>query len=381
MKDTENELLGALASSLFDSSMSTLPLSDGAKAEALEQAVYSLVSRDEMALQIVAQNLRIAWEQQELVNMLNARDIPFAVLKGFSASIYYPEPMMRALGDVDIIVEPKNFLTAFSHMQASGYIPDPEDHDGRHICFRKNSVVIELHQRFASLNSTHADAQLDNWIYEAIPKVNTVRIGDFSFPILQEPLNGLILLAHVSQHLENGLGIRQIIDWVMYVAHELPDGKWLEFQNLTEPLGLTNLAKITARFGQLYLGLPQEDHSWCIDVDDSVCEALLNYVFQCGNFGHKAGMSNTVTMVFSHGSGIIGFFRNLQKRGERNWKAYQKCCLLKPFCWLYQLFRYVRLGLRRDKAFSNLKKDYEASKERNALTKAIGATRLAEKEI
>lgn len=51
---------------------------------------------------------------------------------------------------------------------------------------------------------------------------------------------------------------------------------------------------------------------------DKLATALLEYCFNCGNFGAKLGQDNTVTMIMSHGKGVGGFFRNLQKRGEGN---------------------------------------------------------------
>ena len=380
MTTTQKELLDALAVSLFGDAKATT-LSDEAREEALAQTVYPFVSEDETAMQFITNNLRVAWQQQELTETMRDGGIPFVVLKGLAAAMYYPEPVTRTLGDVDIIVAPQDFANTCSVLLAAGYTTtDPLEGEARHVHFYKNDVLVELHRRYALLNSQTAIDLLDSWIFEAIPQAVIATVDEWNFPILPEPLNGLTLLAHISQHLEEGLGLRQLVDWVIYVSRELPDENWLEFQNLTDQLGLTRLAKIAARFGQLYLGLPEQNHRWCMDVDEALCEAMAEYAFECGNFGQKAGTSNTVAMVLSHGHGVKGFFRNLQHRGEANWKAYQKHHVLKPFCWIYQALRYARFGLRRDNALVNLKKDYASGKKRNDLMKALGATRLVERE-
>lgn len=378
MTTTQTELLGSLASTLFGNAKAVL-LSPEAKEEALAQAVYPLVSQDLTTIQIVANNVRLAWQQQEFCKTLQAAGLPFVTLKGLAASMYYPEPLTRTLGDIDLIVAPRDFSRACALLLADGYkTADSLEGNERHVHFEKDGVLVELHRRYAVLNTPAANELLDSWIYEAIPQAVTAAVDEWRFPALPEPLNGLTLLAHISQHLEEGLGLRQLIDWVVYVARELPDEKWPAVRAMTDRLGLTDLARFTARFGQLYLGLPEEEHRWCVGVDESLCEALADYVFECGNFGQKAGTSNTVAMVLSHGHGVKGFFRNLQHRGEANWKAYQRHHALKPFCWIYQGLRYARLGLRRENALSNLRKDYAAGKSRNALMKALGATRLAE---
>lgn len=296
----------------------------------------------------------------------------------------------------------------------------------RHIHFHRNGVVIELHHTYAILNSEAEDDLLDGWIYQAIThpvyaKVINGRIvvgeGDVfpdqtatenrtaeravigydslssltepvstppesvstasgTFPILPEPINGLTLLAHISQHLEDGLGLRQIVDWVMYVDKQLRDDAWPQFREKTDLLGLTKLAKVTARLGQMYLGL-DNNIIWCKGGDDTLATELLEYIFECGNFGQKAPMSNTVTYVLSHGKGLTGFFRNLQKRGEGNWMAYQWHHALKPFCWIYQAGRYASRGLKNGHTLSALGRDWSSSRKRNRLIEALGATQLA----
>ena len=380
MTEAQKELLAALSAALFENSPPK-SLSEEARGEAKAQAVYSLVCSDRQTMQIVTKNLNIAWQQKMLINLLDGAGIPFVVLKGFAAAMYYPDPMLRQLGDIDLIVTPEAFNKAYALMAANGYTsPDPMEGNGRHVHFSKDGIMIELHRSYAVLNTSAAEKMLDGWIFDAIAQAVTARAGEWSFPALPEPLNGLTLLSHISQHLEGGLGLRQLIDWAMYVSRKLSDEEWPAFQRMTDPLGLTQLAITAARLGQLYLGLTEQEHRWCMDTDDSLCEALLEYAFECGNFGQKMGTSNTVTMVLSHGSGVRGFFRNLQLRGESNWEAYQKHHWLKPFCWLYQASRYARFGLKRENALSNLKKDYAASKKRNALMTALGATRLVVRE-
>ena len=188
--------------------------------------------------------------------------------------------------------------------------------------------------------------------------------------MLADPLNGLTLLAHISKHLEAGLGLRQIIDWVMYVNKELHDDAWPAFCGKADQLGLMKLAKVTARLGQLYLGLPEENISWCKEADDELCAELLDYVFECGNFGRKLGANNKVTSVFSKGKTFRSFFIDLQHSGEGTWKAYQKHPCLKPFAWIYQSFRLASRGLK-NLTLSDLKKDYAASKKRNQLMEKL----------
>ena len=43
-----------------------------------------------------------------------------------------------------------------------------------------------------------------------------------------------------------------------------------------------------------------------------------------------------------------------------------------PFAWIYQGFRYVSRGIKRDSAVSKLKEEYAAARKRNEMFDALG---------
>ena len=371
MTTQQLDFLDALSKSLNNSVVAFDP---ALLQEARDQAVYALMSDDADASCIVAANTRLAWTQEELVKILDG--IPYVILKGTAAAMYYPEPIRRTLGDIDVLVSPDDIQHAFQALENAGY--DTSDSlyaDNRHLHFHQGEVTIELHRSFAVLQTKEQELLLDDWIISAIPLAAQGNYEGFSFPMLPDPLNGLVLLAHINQHLEGGLGFRQILDWLMYVKQRLSDVNWPTFREKTDQLGLTTLAKATARLGQLYLGMNKEI-TWCRDVRDEVVEDLLEYLFECGNFGSKDPVNNTVTMVLSHGWGVKAFFRNLQARGVRNWTLLKRMPWLKPFAWVYQMERYTVLGIKKScvRDFGN---NVVTSKRRNKLLDELEAKRTA----
>lgn len=339
-------------------------LNEEACQEAKAQSVYPLICTDSLAMKYISNNVRLMWEQQQLANVFGG--IPYVILKGSCAAIYYPQPIRRALGDIDILVDPKHFNSAQGRLEKAGYLKS--DSDDRHIHYRHNDVTIELHKRFATLNTAKQEELLDEWLY--FGKHTVGKIGKYSFPMPADDLNGLVLLTHINQHLEEGLGLRQILDWLMYVKHSLPDDRWLSFKEKTDTLGLTLLAKTIAKFGQEYLKLNQEI-TWCLDADDKTVEKLVDYIIECGDFGRKDAPNNTVIMIMSHGRGVWGIFKNLQERGLKNWKSVQRHNWLRPFAWIYQLCRYVTKGLQK-KGIKSLRDNIKASNKRNMLLDELG---------
>ena len=366
----QTELLTALRDSLTGKTFSTLP--DAVINEAKHQTVLPLICTDIEAYPVIASNVQLMWEQQQLSRVLS--NIPYMILKGSCASIYYPVPLRRTLGDIDVLVRPEYFNMAYRAFEKAGYITkDPLNGEDRHVHFYHGTTVIELHRRYAILQSYKQEILLDNWLFQETPIIG--KMGRYTFPMPDNELNGLVLLAHINQHLEGGLGLRHLVDWVMYVKACLPDEKWDAFRQKSDQLGLTTIAKVVAKFGQMYLGV-NGDYKWCSDANENTVERLLNYIFEWGNFGHKNDRNNTVVMIMSHGRGVKGFFKNLQRQGSINWKRLEKQPYLRPAAWIYQFGRYIWLGIKSTR-LRDFFKNYRASRLRNQLMDELGATRVA----
>ena len=120
---------------------------------------------------------------------------------------------------------------------------------------------------------------------------------------------------------------------------------------------------------QIYLGLP-ETINWCKDADEELCKELIQLLFISGNFGIKNGKGTSVEYV-STSIKRHGLFKWLQYAGESNWKAYKKHKWLKPFCWIYQIFRYASKGFKSGRNSKQLSDDLNRSNRRFTLLKEL----------
>ena len=290
--------------------------------------------------------------------------VPYIILKGTSAARYYPYPEYRALGDIDIITKREDFDKALQMLLDHGYtITKVID---REIELEKNNIPVELHRYFASLHDPQKAKYMDDLIIENINPSH----------ILPDEINGLVLLEHISQHLEKGLGLRQIIDWMMFVDECLPDNRWSEFQKYVSAIGLEQLAIVATKMCELYLGLPHRE--WCNQADECLCTQLMDYIMVCGNFGNSRSQSiGTGENVFYYFNAPKTFLHLLQERGLVNWKATKKWAFLRPFAWIYQMIRYATRGLNREDAFPELMKEYKAAKQRNKMFEVLGVGQSA----
>lgn len=359
----------AVKQELADQAVLTLPI------DALIAAAQTPAEKQECS-RIVAENLRtfhnIMLEQEELNTVL--ADVPFVVLKGASAAMYYPIPEYRQMGDIDIIVAPKDFDRAVVMLDRRGY----ERTNGleRHIGFRTSEgIEIELHRLFASGMNDEQNAILDQLIYSAIEKREFVDVCGYSVPVLPTLGNGLVLLAHINQHLSSGLGLRQIVDWMMYVEKCLPDDCWnASFGSLSDAIGMKTLAETTTLLCKRYLGL--NGVTWCDNADEALADELLAYLFDKGNFGRKQEFYSNKTVEVMHSlNNPKQFFDYLVAGGMLHWEAARKYRILKPLAPFYQIGHLVRKGLSRKTSLSALGMELKQSQREADFLDRLGVTR------
>lgn len=322
---------------------------------------------------------KIMTEQSKIFQLLNEANIDTVVLKGAAAAIYYPNPSLRCMGDIDIIVNQKDFEKAFHILCESGYTNiDTLDHYDRHICFKsKKGIEIELHNYFSTSRNKKQNEILDRFVFKGISNAETKKIGKNEFKMLPKLENGLVLLSHINQHLSSGLGLRQIIDWMCYVEKNLDNEFWKnEFSKAADSIGMKTLAKATTAMCKKYLDL-NSDITWADDLDNmEICDELMEYILNHGNFGRKeAASTNTVSVLRAMKNPFKGI-AYLQKTGCYTWKALKKHKWLKPFAWIYQIFRWINHGKKGGVTLSSAKESAIKEQNETNLMKKLGITKI-----
>ncbi len=290
--------------------------------------------------------------------------VPYVILKGTSVAKYYPYPELRTMGDIDIMTRREDFNIACKQLMENGYMMLKDIYKEAELT--RDGVKIDIHRQFASLNNPDHVKYLDDLI---IANINPNHE-------LPDYINGLVLIDHINQHLEGGLGLRQIIDWMMFVDKCLPDEKATEFLTEARKIGLDKLAVVCTRMCEIYLGLPMRE--WCAKAEVKLCEQLMEYVMACGNFGNKKQSDADISEnAFTYARSLKAGINLLQRQGLKNWKAAREHKVLRPLAWIYQLNRYIFKGLNREKAASKIRAEYTAAKRKTALFDALGVKTAA----
>ncbi|MBR4711023.1 MAG: nucleotidyltransferase family protein [Clostridia bacterium] len=292
--------------------------------------------------------------------------VPYVILKGTAAAQYYPHPEYRNMGDIDIMTSHEDNETACGMMLKGGYHEDTNAVDqylNRHREFRGQYALVEVHSYYALRDKKEEVKALDDLI------IDNIRPNH----LLPDLVNGLTLIEHINHHMESGLGLRQIIDWMMFVDRCLPDSEWPAFEAMARVTGHVELSVVVTRMCELYLGLSR--HSWCSHVDTGLCADLMEYILSCGNFGRKIEQESLTSQFLLSSPTMKAKIITLKQRGVISWKAAQKYPILRPVAWVYQGGRYLVKGLTRKNAFSKIRAEYASSKKRNRLFNSIGVAR------
>lgn len=322
---------------------------------------------------------RLMKAQDSVLAEFRQAGIPVAVLKGATAAANYPQPKSRSMGDIDLIVPPADFDRAFALLERLGWENDaPLEINPRHAGFRKaDCPEIELHRYFSTCTDKRQADFLDQAIYDAIPRAEWTDVEGFSVPVLPPLENGLVLLAHVNQHLGSGLGLRQILDWQMFVAAYLTDELWEhEFRHTAQQIGMEKLAVTTTRLCRTYLGL-QTSATWFDGADAQLADDLLRYIMHKGNMGRKMERGTQATRIVMHGfRSPAALVRYLYTGGRSHWAPARKHAWLAPAACIYQIGHVIRKGLARNVSMGELVNDARSAQEEVDLLKRLEVTRM-----
>jgi hypothetical protein len=151
---------------------------------------------------------------------------PIALKGAWLAWHAYPNPALRPLRDLDLLLTPETVIPAFKHLVAQGYTP-PEATEftledavrlDKHMppLTSPRGITIELHQRLWEIDGRmdHAAPHAD----EAAIRARAIRIGTISYPHPADMLAHLVIHAVYDHRLDCGPLLLPDIAYLLSVA-------------------------------------------------------------------------------------------------------------------------------------------------------------------
>lgn len=315
---------------------------------------------------LFARNVQIISAHTVLHSLMSKADIPYTILKGYASAMYYPDGMLRSMGDVDFLIDEANLGKASEILISKGFSMSHENHD-YHRVFQKGIVRLEMHTEPSGVPDGESGELIREYLSDTIEKAQLVNSEFGAMMVPSVFHHGLIILIHTAHHLTSGgVGLRHLCDWAVFV-NALSDKEFCEiFEEKLKNAGLWNFACVLTKIASEYLGC--EEKEWANDADLNLCEEIIKDIFAAGNFGQKDEKRSQESLLISGGkkkkkSIISQLFASMNSIVYQKWGITRKLKFLLPIGWLFFGGRYlIRMAMGKRPKIHPIEAKTEAEK-------------------
>ena len=348
-----------------------------AKAQSVFPIVYSAISEKcdlskfmPLYYSMLSQNIQVIEEHKNIHKLLSENNIPYVFLKGCASARYYPDPLLRTMGDVDLLILPQDTEKADKLLTSNGFkkFADSENEE-IHIAYKSESgVICELHRKINGIPKNEVGQKIYRYLSDIIE--NSVLV-DNEFICPNDFHHGLILLLHTASHLtKEGVGLRHLCDWAVFVEKFSEQEFCGTFKNALKEIGLWKFACVLTACCVKYLGC--EPKEWTGAVSETLIDGIIEDIFAGGNFGKKdysryqqiKYISDSKNHEISKSHPVLQVFKNLISKAKSK-KLVKKNIIFLPLGCAWVSFNYLLLIFTGKRKLDSKKAIEDARKRKN----------------
>lgn len=233
----------------------------------LEHVVDYKVPKD-IVLTFVASSLQLEQRNKamnvfaaKLIEVMRGVDIYTLIVKGQGIAQCYERPLLRACGDVDLLLSESNYNKAIQFLSPFASSIDKEDIKAKHYSMIIDSWTVELHGKLGTglwreITTTISEVQNEVFCGGA---VRSWMNGNTQIFLPRADEDVVFVFTHILQHFFNGgIGLRQICDWcrLLWVFRDSINRELLESR--LKKMKVMTEWKVFASLGVNVLGMPME---------------------------------------------------------------------------------------------------------------------------
>ncbi len=386
----EQILLDLLANSLFDAgreiecdgvkwplvwheayvqAVTLLAFSGSTPENCNEQFLYKMRSKLQSDVRGV---IHVNKEHLRLHKIMTEAEIPYVILKGVASAAYYPDPILRAMGDVDFLVDEMDVERACKVLEENGLTRNPKEHE-KHIVYFDETGNFEMHTTPAGVPKGAEGDNVRELLKDIIKDSKELKT-DFGTVIVPSDFHhGLVILLHTCCHFTSeGIGLRQLCDWATYISHFTDQEFCLLFEEKLKSVGLWRFAQILTQVCTECLGLAKR--SFTGDYAPEIINDFTADIFKSGNLGQKNATA-VQESVLVHSDTNKSFLGNVISSVNEivyfYWGFTRKFKILLPLGWLFFGGRYIIRSLMGKRPKISVKKLKDRTDARNSLYEEI----------
>ncbi len=210
--------------------------------------------------------------------------VPLALMKGSVIQKCYPEPFLRSMGDIDVIIHTEDRKKTDAVLKGAGYKKIVDNHAVW--TYGKDSIQFEIHDHMFYEHLTN-DVDYREYFDRIWDHVYCEK-GTDNIYIPEENFHFLYLITHLAKHIINkGMGFRTFIDLVFFTQKYGKEMDWKWIQKELEKLKLLEFTKTCFAFCKRWFNveMPIETDSLGTDFYSEVTAKM----FRDGMFGLENG--------------------------------------------------------------------------------------------
>ena len=241
------------------------------------------------------ENIRKNLQLTEITEYLKQWNIGYHVVKGQVLGTYYPSPLMRRSGDIDIFV-PTDYPNAVRQLtQIEGMTCCKGNEKGKHQVMVRGGVVLELHRNLLLLATPRHRRAWQSFVSAMLQDETYVVINGCQVRTL--PLYGhlVYVFMHLYFHLiTSGVGLRQLCDLAILLQRGVEECvDWERILSVAHSLGCSAAFRAVVAccvdvlgVSSLPIALSRQDHRWG--------RRVFREILRAGNFGCSRRVVHTV---------------------------------------------------------------------------------------
>ncbi|ADY55908.1 hypothetical protein Sgly_1610 [Syntrophobotulus glycolicus DSM 8271] len=284
---------------------------------------------------IAVQQLSMFAQINNIIGLFKAKGTPAIALKGIVLKQLYPQPELRSMCDLDLLVKIEDIPKAIELMKSFGYqIPpgfDVNDPGHMHIeMYKLGYITVELHKTL--WNPRYMKKRNNPFPLERIwDNVRVIEIGGIQLTALSLEDEYINMVIHLATHLiYSGCNLRQLCDFVLFFNTYYDNLDFHYIDSTITSIELFKFYQYLLLTCHLFFGLEISLNS---NLDDNLPEMLMNDIFTSMN-------KTTDTESWLKLTGRYPFYRNNQLffpfvfmiEIGRQWIKYRKNLLRSIYC-------------------------------------------------
>ena len=261
-------------------------------------------------------NARLNGVVARLAGVFKENGITYCLVKGQGTAQNYPCPAHRSPGDIDFLLDDRNYRLAVEVLSSKADKLFPESPRNKHLgMLLDGGVDVELHGTiragFGKKYDLAADSMQDKMFRDSDFRLwNCLGID---VPLPSVDFDAVFIFAHFIQHFyHGGLGLRQICDWAMHLHRFASEIDWDLVKSHLKALGMEREWKAFGYLAVNSLGLPESEMPFYDGTYARHADRIWNSMALSGNFGKKMNEGRNVESepyLLRKSRSLIGHFR------------------------------------------------------------------------